>query len=166
MSPALGSSRLPSFCRTWMHWTIAGRSGSSIGRASRPRRRWRGCRATGARERRGNAVARVEIHADRIAELEADGWRAYYHPAAPRVISLMVALNQEQFHIPFPLSVVAALHIARASVAWVPVDHDEAAVTLQLRRFYRMARRWSGLAFDPRRAADLEIGYWIEHRRL
>ena len=29
-----------------------------------------------------------------------------------------------------------------------------------------MARRWSDLEFDPQVAADLEIGYWIEHRRL
>jgi hypothetical protein len=29
-----------------------------------------------------------------------------------------------------------------------------------------MAARWSDLEFDPVRAADLEIGYWIEHRRL
>jgi hypothetical protein len=111
-------------------------------------------------------TARVEIHADRIAELEAGGWRAYYDRDWPRVIRLMVALNQEQFHIPFPLSVVAATHVALASVAWAPLDHDEDAVRRHLRRFYRMARRWSDLEFDPRRAADLEIGYWIEHRRL
>ncbi|MBV9324200.1 MAG: hypothetical protein JO352_10475 [Chloroflexi bacterium] len=109
---------------------------------------------------------RVEIHADRIAELEAGGWRAYYDRDWPRVIRLMVALNQEQFHIPFPLSVVAAMHVARASIAWAPVEHEEAAVRHHLRRFYRMARRWSDLEFDPHRAADLEIGYWIEHRRL
>jgi hypothetical protein len=108
----------------------------------------------------------VEIHADRIAELEAGGWRAYYDRDWPRVIRLMVALNQEQFHIPFPLSVVAAVHVAQASVAWAPVDHDEAAVRRHLRRFYRMALRWSDLNFDPRRATDLEVGYWVEHRRL
>ena len=111
-------------------------------------------------------TARVEIHADRIAELEAGGWRAYYERDWPRVVRLMVALNQEQFHIPFPLSVVAAAHVALASVAWVPVEHDEPVVRRHLRRFYRMAHRWSGLDFDPVRAADLEIGYWIEHRRL
>jgi hypothetical protein len=33
-------------------------------------------------------------------------------------------------------------------------------------RFYRMARRWSGLQFEPRRAARLEVHYWIAHRRL
>jgi hypothetical protein len=110
--------------------------------------------------------AHVEIHAERIAELEAGGWRAYYDRDWPRVVRLMVALNQEQFHIPFPLSVAAAFHIARASIAWAPVDHDEEAVRLSLRRFYRMAGRWSDFEFEPRRAADLEIAYWIEHRRL
>jgi hypothetical protein len=109
---------------------------------------------------------RVEIHADRIAELEAGGWRAYYDRDWPRVVGLMVALNQEQFHIPFPLSVVAAVHVARASIAWAPVDHDEAEVVRHLRRFYRMAARWSDTSYEPIRAADLEIGYWIEHRRL
>jgi hypothetical protein len=110
--------------------------------------------------------ARVEIHADRIAELEAGGWRAYYDRNWPRVIALMVALNQEQFHIPFPLSFAAAVHVAQASIAWAPVDHDESRVVRHLRRFYRMAARWSDMDFEPVRAADLEIGYWIEHRRL
>jgi hypothetical protein len=35
----------------------------------------------------------------------------------------MVQLNQEQFHIPFPLSMVAAFHVARGSIAWAPVDN-------------------------------------------
>ena len=78
----------------------------------------------------------------------------------------MVQLNHEQFHIPFPLSVVAALHVARGSVAWAPVDHDLDAVRRHFMRFYRMARRWSGLRFDPVTAARFEIDYWIEHRRL
>jgi hypothetical protein len=78
----------------------------------------------------------------------------------------MVQLNQEQFHIPFPLSVVAAYHVARGSIAWVPVKNDPQIVRAHFTRFYRIARRWSGMGFEPRRAADLEIGYWIEHRRL
>ena len=47
-----------------------------------------------------------------------------------------------------------------------PVDHDEDAVRRHFGRFYRMARRWSGLEFDPVTAARLEVDYWIEHRRL
>src|SRR5436190_18462735 len=78
----------------------------------------------------------------------------------------MVQLNQEQFHIPFPLSAVAALHVARGSIAWAPVDNDPEVVRRHFTRFYRMVRRWSGLPIEPRRAAQLEVDYWIEHRRL
>jgi len=102
----------------------------------------------------------------RIAELEGGGWRAYYDRDWPKLIRLMVQLNQEQFHIPFPLSIVAAFHVARGSVAWAPVDHDLDRVRMHFVRFYRMARRWSGLSFDPVTAARLEIDYWIWHREL
>jgi hypothetical protein len=122
---------------------------------------WRGSRATDAPE-----VARIELDPERLAQLEAGGWRAYYDRNWPRLIQLMVQLNQEQFHIPFPLSVVAAYHVARGSIAWAPVKNDPEVVRRHFTRFYRIARRWSGLQFEPRRAAELEIGYWIEHRRL
>jgi hypothetical protein len=111
-------------------------------------------------------TARIRLNPDRIAELEAGGWRAYYDRDWVKLLQLMVQLNQEQFHIPFPLSVVAAFHVARGSIAWAPVDHDLDEVRRHFRRFYRMARRWSGMQFDPATAARLEIDYWVEHRRL
>jgi hypothetical protein len=111
-------------------------------------------------------VARFRLDPPRIAELEGGGWRAYYDRDWPRLIRLMVQLNQEQFHIPFPLSVVAAFHVARGSIAWAPIDHDLDRVREHFVRFYRMARRWSGLEFDPRTAARLEIDDWVWHRDL
>jgi hypothetical protein len=111
-------------------------------------------------------TSEVQLNPERLAQLEAGGWRAYLDRDWLRLVRLMVQLNQEQFHIPFPLSVVAALHVARGSVAWAPVDNDPAEVRRYFVRYYRMARRWSGLEFSPPRAAELEIGYWIEHRRL
>jgi hypothetical protein len=111
-------------------------------------------------------AARIQLHPQRIAELEAGGWRAYYDRAWLTLARLMVQLNQEQFHIPFPLSIVAAVHVARGSAAWAPVDNDPELVRRHFTRFYRMARRWSGLSIDPRLAAELEVDYWIEHRRL
>jgi hypothetical protein len=111
-------------------------------------------------------VATIRLDPARLAHLEAAGWRAYYDHSWPKLIGLMVQLNQEQFHIPFPLSVVAAYHVARGSVAWAPVDNEPEVVRRHFTRFYRMARRWSGMTFVPRRAAELEVGYWIEHRRL
>jgi hypothetical protein len=111
-------------------------------------------------------MAAVRIDPERLAYLEAAGWRAYYERRWLKLINLMVQLNQEQFHIPFPLSVVAAFHVARGSVAWAPIDNDPRIVRRHFVRFYRMARRWSGMSFEPERSAELEIGYWIEHRRL
>src|SRR5206468_4037088 len=91
------------------------------------RRRRAGVSAAGQHRRRaGLAAARVavlkrfELNPERIAELEGGGWRAYYDRDWRKLLTLMVQLNQEQFHIPFPLSVVAALHVARGSVAWAP----------------------------------------------
>ena len=111
-------------------------------------------------------MPRIQINPERLAHLEAGGWRAYYDRKWPRLIRLMVQLNQEQFHIPFPLSVVAALHVARGSIAWAPAKNDPEVVRRHFTRYYRMARRWSEMTFEPTRAAALEVGYWIEHRRL
>jgi hypothetical protein len=111
-------------------------------------------------------LPQVRLDPDRIAELEAGGWRAYYDRDWLKLFGLMVRMNQEQFHIPFPLSLVAAVHVARGSVAWAPAKNDARAARRDFGRFYRMARRWSGLRFDPAQAAELEMGYWSEHRRL
>lgn len=103
---------------------------------------------------------------DRVAHLEAAGWRAYYDRAWLRLLGLIVRLSQEQFSIPFPISLLAAYHVTRGAIAWAPVEHDVQAVTRAYERFYRLARRYSGLQFDPRRAAADEIAYWEAHRRL
>ncbi len=107
-----------------------------------------------------------EFDPDRIASLEAAGWRAYYDHQWGKLLSLIATLNHEQFHIPMPLAYVAAYHIARASIAWVPVDHDLELVHAHLVHFYRMARRYSGLHFEPTRAAARELDYWVVHRQL
>src|SRR6476660_1127896 len=91
---------------------------------------------------------------DRVAYFEAHGWRAYYDRAWFRLLGLIVRLCQEQFRIPFPVSLLAAYYVVRASVAWVPIDHDEAKVRHFYELFYRLARRFSGLSFDPVRVAE------------
>jgi hypothetical protein len=108
----------------------------------------------------------VNLDPERVAFFEAAGWRAYYDHRWLDVIRLMVQLCQEQFHIPFPMSVLAAYHVARASIAWAPANNDPRTTRRQLRRFYRLARRYSGLTLEPETAARLELRYWAEHRRL
>ncbi|GAC1394136.1 MAG: hypothetical protein NVS4B11_23160 [Ktedonobacteraceae bacterium] len=106
------------------------------------------------------------LNPERVASVEANGWRAYYERNWLKVLRLIVALCQEQFHIPFPLSLVAAYYTTRASAAWAPKDHDVAKVQRYLKLFYRIARRYSGLQFDTERVAALELQYFDVHRRL
>ena len=103
---------------------------------------------------------------DRVAYYEAAGWRAYYDRRWGRLLRLIIQLCQEQFRIPFPRSWQAAYYVTRASVAWVPVDHDAGVVQAYYEQFYRLARRYSGLHFDPAQVAALELRYNDDHRRL
>ena len=103
---------------------------------------------------------------DRVAYYEATGWRAYYDRKWLKLLQLIVALCQEEFHIPFPMSLLAGYYTIRASAAWVPEDHDEQKVQAFLEKFYRIAQRYSGLKSDPMRVAALELRYFDVHRRL
>ncbi|MBZ0284356.1 MAG: hypothetical protein K8L97_26690 [Anaerolineae bacterium] len=103
---------------------------------------------------------------DRVAYFEVEGWKAYYDRNWIQLLRLVVALAQEQFRIPFPVSLLAAYYVTRASVQWVPVEHDMNKVRMYNEKFYRIARRYSGLTFDPARVAALESQYWDVHRQL
>jgi len=113
-----------------------------------------------------SAVKTFQFDPDHVAHAEASGWRAYYDHNWFKMLWLIVSLCQEQFHIPFPLSILASYYIVRASAGWVAVDHDAQAILALHEKFYRIAQRWSGLHFDPVKVARLEEQYWDVHRRL
>jgi hypothetical protein len=106
------------------------------------------------------------LNPEQIAYCEKAGWEAYYDRDWPRAFGLMVRLIESQFHVPFPRSLLAALHVVRASIAFAPRDHDLGAALKHLERFYRVAARPNGDTFDPRRVAELELRYWEIHREL
>jgi len=106
------------------------------------------------------------LNPQRVAYFEANGWRAYYERNWLKVLWLIVGLCQEQFRIPFPMSLRAAYYTTRASAAWVPANHDVQKVLAFLKKFYALARRYSGLKFDVERVAALELQYFDVHRRL
>ena len=110
--------------------------------------------------------ASYHLNPTRVAYFEAVGWRAYYEHNWPQVLRLIVGLCQEQFHIPFPLSLLAGYYTTRASIAWVPVDHNIQTVLTYLRKFYHIARRYSRLQFDVERVASLELQYFVVHRDI
>ncbi len=108
----------------------------------------------------------ADFNADRVAYFEAAGWQAYYDRRWLKLLQLIVALCQEQFNIPFPVSLLAAYYVTRASIAWAPIDHNEQQVRMFYEKFYRLAKRYSGLKYDPERVADLELAYNDVHRKL
>lgn len=108
----------------------------------------------------------LQYDAKKVAYYEVEGWKAYYDRNWLRLLRLITTLTQAQFHIPFPKSWVAAYFITRASVAFAPKEHDEAVVRGYLEKFYRLSQHYSGLDFDPDKAAELETEYWEVHRRL
>ena len=112
------------------------------------------------------ATGTFQFNPDRVAHFEVEGWKAYYDHAWFKLLRLVVALAHEQFHIPFPVSLLAAYYITRASVAWVPKEHDQTVIRNNLEKFYHIALRYSGLRFDPAQVATLEARYWDEHRQL
>lgn len=118
------------------------------------------------KERVERMATKFHFNPKRVAHFEAAGWRAYYDRKWLKMLQLIVALCQEQFHIPFPMSLLAAYYTTRASIAWVPVNHDVQKVLRYLEKFYRLARRYSGLKFDVARVAALELQYFDVHRRL
>ncbi len=103
---------------------------------------------------------------DAIAYYETEGWRAYYDRNWLRAFGLMVRLSESQFHIPFPRSFLAVYHVIRASVAFVPREHDLDLVRHHLVQFYRIAAESNRGAFDPQAVAELELRYWVIHREL
>lgn len=112
------------------------------------------------------ALVSLRFDPQRVAELEAAGWRAYYERSWLRLFWLTAALAREQFRIPLPFALVGASYIARAAKVFAPLAHDDVPVRADLARFYRIVRRWSGLRFDPDEVAELELRYWDVHRRL
>ncbi|HLF77184.1 MAG TPA: hypothetical protein VJB57_06785 [Dehalococcoidia bacterium] len=107
-----------------------------------------------------------EMNPERVAYYEAEGWRAYYDRKYLRLLRLLVSLCHEQFSMPWPRALLGSYYATRASVAWIPLNHDEAKVLHYYEKFYRLARRYSGLVFDPARVAGLELRYNDDHRRL
>ena len=73
-------------------------------------------------------TAAFRFQPDRVAAFEAAGWRAYYDRSWFKLLRLLVALCQEQFRIPLPMALIASYYIVRASIAWVPLDHDPTVV--------------------------------------
>ncbi len=114
--------------------------------------------------RTGVMTQPFRFDADQVAHFETVGWRANYARNWLYMLYLVVRLLQAQFHMNLWQSLRGAYYITRASIAWVPIDHDLDLIRAYLIKFYIVAQQASGMPFNPVKVADLELQYWIVHR--
>ena len=105
---------------------------------------------------------------DEVARLETAMWRSYYDRRRLPLFGQLVALLQGQFHLqPLRAVALAGLAARAAAVFQVGASHADYRRALPyLERYYRGIRAVSTVAFDPARAAWLELEWWIVHREV
>jgi hypothetical protein len=105
---------------------------------------------------------------DEVARLETAMWRSYYDRRRLPLFAQLVSLLQGQFHLQ-PLRAVAMAGLAARAAAVFQVgagDDDYRRALPYLERYYAGIRSVSEVPFDPRRAAALELEWWIVHREV
>jgi hypothetical protein len=105
---------------------------------------------------------------DEVARLETAMWRSYYDRRRLPLFGQLVALLQGQFHLqPLRALVLAGLAARAAAVFQVGASHADYRRALPyLERYYVGIRAVSEVPFDSRRAARLELEWWIAHREV
>lgn len=104
---------------------------------------------------------------DEVARLETAMWRAYYSRERVKLYAELGELLRRQYGFSYWKSQAVAYHAARAAFVFKDgksrADYERALPDLV--SFYQEIREASGSDFDPRRAAQLELEWWIVHRQ-
>jgi hypothetical protein len=100
-----------------------------------------------------------------VGSLESRAWETYYRRKWPAFLVASVGLVRAAFRMSWPRTVVGAWLVLRANQKWAPFPaNDPAAARGLMTSFYRLLRKSEGAAFDPARAAELEVEWWRAHR--
>jgi len=100
-----------------------------------------------------------------VGNREADAWAAYYRRDWGRFLFAAVAMVGAGFRMGPLRTLLGAMYVLRANQVWAPnPGNDPDAARESMRRFYAMVARHGGFAFDPARAARLEVEWWRLHR--
>jgi hypothetical protein len=93
-------------------------------------------------------------------------WRSYYDREPGRLFLQLGELLRTQYRLPALRSQVTAYHAARAAFVFKDgrTRADYARALPHLERYYAAILRASDTPFDARRAAALELEWWIVHR--
>jgi hypothetical protein len=100
-----------------------------------------------------------------VGALECRAWETYYRREWGPCLVAFVSLVRAAFRMSWPRTLAGAGLVLRANMKWAPYpDNDPDAVRALMTRFYRLLKASEGAAFDPVRAARLEVEWWRAHR--
>jgi hypothetical protein len=99
-----------------------------------------------------------------VGSLECRAWEMYYRRKWLAVLVAFVGLIRSAFGMRWPRTLQGAWYVLRANQKWAPADNDPAAARAYMARFYALLKASEGAAFEPVRAAELEVEWWRAHR--
>lgn len=107
-----------------------------------------------------------DFDADEVARLDTAMWRSYYSRERLRMFSELTELLEKQYKLRFWRRQLAAFYAAKAAFVFKDgksrADYEKALPEVE--KFYNEIRRLSTTDFDAKRAAELELEWWIVHR--
>jgi hypothetical protein len=100
-----------------------------------------------------------------VGGFECRAWETYYRRKWAAFLIASVGLVRSAFGMSWPRTLVGAWLVLRANQKWAPYPaNDPEAARRLMTSFYRLLRKAEGAAFDPVRAAQLEVEWWRAHR--
>ena len=107
-----------------------------------------------------------DFDADEIARLDTAMWRSYYDKERLKMFSELTELLQKQYKLNFWRRQLIAFYAAKAAFVFKDgksrEDYEKALPDVE--KFYGEIRDISTTDFDVKKAAKLELEWWIIHR--
>ncbi len=100
-----------------------------------------------------------------VGSLECRAWETYYRRMWGAFLLASIGMVRAAFRMSWPRTLGGAWLVLRANQKWAPFpDNDPTAARSLMASFYRLLKASEGAAFDPVRAAELEVEWWRVHR--
>src|SRR4051794_704620 len=101
-----------------------------------------------------------------VGRLECRAWETYYRRRWLACLVAFVALVRAAFRMSWPRTLAGAWLVLRANMKWAPYPRNdpEAARRLMARFYGLLAAAEADAAFEPVRAAQVEVEWWRAHR--
>jgi hypothetical protein len=100
-----------------------------------------------------------------VGALECRAWETYYRRKWVAFLLASVGMVRAAFGMSWRRTLLGAWLVLRANQKWAPFpDNDPDAARALMTRFYRLLAASENAAFDPVRAAELEVEWWRAHR--